>query len=320
MKKLTLSICIFLSALGASAQGRKSFSDFTLLRQFYNPALTGYGGSSLKMLYRDQWTGFENAPRTLFASAEMGSKELSSWAKGEEVGVETTRNSWGLFAMHDEFGPFADSRVGINYGSRARLSEGITLRVGGAATYSLQRLRSQTLILDNPNDPEMTGYLGQDGRSSRFDLALGIALTGEDFYLGYGVRDATGGYEASGDGFLEDANVARHSVQAGVRRGFSESIGVVLNGVYHYDRNDKGLAEGQAKLVFRDMVWLGAGYRQSLAYSFTGGLQLSRFRVGYSYEKATEDAQYMSRPSNEFSLSYSLFNKSAESTRKLTVW
>ncbi|MGV3539661.1 MAG: PorP/SprF family type IX secretion system membrane protein [Rufibacter sp.] len=325
MRKIFISACILFSALGASAQNRKHLANFPLVQQYVNPSLTGFEGGIVKSVYRDQWTGFDDAPRTFFVSAELAGKDLVSWANGENrsvngEAVSTTGGALGLYALHDTFGPFADTKIGLSYGASVRLSEKLSLRAGTAVTFSKQRMRSNELVLDQGYDPELMGYAGQDGAASKLDVDLGVTLTGDNFYLGYSLQDITNGWLAGGDGFYEDYYTSQHAVQAGVRASFANQFGIVVNGLYRYDKNNESSAEGQAKLVFQNTFWAGAGYRHDLAYTYIAGVRVGQFRVSYAFETTTGKAQYMAKGSNELSVSYTLFSPVVSKTGKVSIW
>ncbi|MBD1398870.1 PorP/SprF family type IX secretion system membrane protein [Pontibacter sp. JH31] len=331
MKKLILSILLVGSVLGANAQNRKHIANFSLFQQYYNPALTGYEGTMLKTFHRNQWSGFEGAPKTFFASAELDLADLSAWKRSDLSKTKRhdfydrqagAKHAFGLAVLQDQFGPFSESQVHLSYASRIRLSERLSLRWGGAATYSAQRLDGNKLTIDNENDPEYQDVMGQRVRQGKLDLNLGWMLTEENFYLGYAMQDITKtGIVASGDEFLQDLYTRKHFVQAGYRTAVSDQIGIVANAMLQYDDQLKEGAEVQLKAVYQNMFWLGGGYRKDLAYNATAGIRFEQFRIGYAYEMPTADAKYISRGTNEISLTYNLIPvKYPKYGKQVTIW
>ncbi|WP_181307479.1 PorP/SprF family type IX secretion system membrane protein [Rufibacter sp. XAAS-G3-1] len=330
MKKLTISICLLLSALGASAQSRKHIANFSLFQQYFNPALTGYEGSMVKTFYRDQWTGFEDAPRTLFASVELDQADISAWRKTDVLKTQETdaysrqagaKHAWGLSLLHDSFGPFVETQVNLSYGSRIRLSESLSLRAGAALTYGIQRMNGNKLVLDQANDQEFANYLGNENRVNKLDVNLGVMLTGENFYAGYALQDATKGGISSGDEFMDGTYTMQHVAQVGYRTAVSEQVGLVANGIFRYDSKQKETTEVQAKAVFQNIFWVGGGYRHNLAYTLNAGVRLNQFRVGYVHEMPTGDAHLIGKNTSEFMVTYNLIPaKYPKMGRKVTMW
>ncbi|MFB9865003.1 PorP/SprF family type IX secretion system membrane protein [Rufibacter immobilis] len=329
MKKLTLSICLLLSVLGATAQNRKHIANFPLFQQYFNPALTGYEGSMVKSFYRDQWTGFEDAPRTLFASVELDLADVSAWRKTDVLKTQQedaysrqagAKHAWGLSVLHDTFGPYKESQLFLSYGSRIRLSDKLSLRAGAAVTYSFQRLNGNKLTVDQSNDPEFQSVLGQDARISKLDVNLGLMLTSENFYVGYALQDVTQGGLASGEEFISAKFALQHIAQAGYRHALTEQVGLVANGIFRYDSNLGETVEGQVKAVFRNMFWLGGGYRHDLAYTANAGFRINQFRLGYVQEMPTGKAN-IRRNTSEFMVTYNLFPvKYPKLGKNVTMW
>lgn len=331
MKKFILSILLVASVLGANAQNRKHMANFQLFQQYYNPSLTGYEGSMLKGFHRNQWTGFEGAPRTYFASAELDLADVSAWKKNDLLRTRQhdsydrqagAKHAFGLTVLQDQFGPFSESQLQLGYASRIRLSEKLSLRWGAAATYNALRLDGNQLTVDNEHDPEFQGVLGQRLRQGKLDLNLGWTLTAENFYIGYAMQDVTkGGILSGGDEFLQELYTRKHLVQAGYRTALTDEFGLVTNAMLQYDGRLKESAELQAKAVYQNMLWLGGGYRQDLAWSATAGIRLEQFRIGYAYELPVQNARHVSRSTNEISLTYNLIPvKYPKYGKQVTIW
>ncbi len=330
MKKILLTIALVASVLGLNAQNRKHVANFSLFQQYFNPALTGYEGSMLKTYYRNQWTGFEDAPKTIFASAELDLADMASWKKDGllKTSQDDTYNrqleakhAFGLAVMNDRFGPFTENQVNLSYGTRVRLSEKLSLRWGAAATYSSQQLDVSRLTTDEEADPEFENFNGQNGKMSKFDLNMGLMLTAENFYVGYAMQDIMKGKMTTGDDYLNKAFPQHHVAQAGYRTALTEQFGVVVNGLYRYDDKLEDTMEGQVKAVYQNMLWLGAGYRHNLAYSVQGGVRLNQLRLGYVYEVPNGDAKYMDKATNEIMVTYNLIPvKYPKFGKKVTIW
>jgi len=331
MKRVVLSIAFILSALGLQAQNRKHVANFSLFQQYFNPALTGYEGSIVKTYYRNQWTGYEDAPKTVFASAELDLADIVAWKSGDRLvtaeGEEYSRqagaaHAFGLAVLRDDFGPFSETQLQLSFGTRVRLTESLALRWGAAATYHANRLNGNQLTVDQENDPMFQDYLGSTGRASKADINLGLVLTSDNFYVGYAMQDVLGGKAVSGgDDYLNNTYARQHVVQAGYRVAASEQVGLVANAIYRYDKYLDETVEGQLKGVFSNTFWASAGYRKEQAYTLGAGARLGQFKVGYVYEAPVQDAKHISRSTNEVTLTYNLVSvKYPKYGRTVTMW
>lgn len=327
MKKLLLAVTGLFCAFYADGQSRTDISQFSLFQQYYNPSLTGNYGSAVKSFYRNQWTGFEDAPKTIFVSGEMSFADL----KGRGVSENRRRagsnfnpgnsGALGLSVLNKSFGPYGETQVFLSYGSAIRLTESLNLRWGTALTYKLNSLDGTKLNVAG-DDPKYQHLLGQNNRKSKVDLNLGIALTASDFYVAYAMQDVSkDGFFSTGDAFLEDNYSRKHVVQAGYRTNLSDQVGIVVNSMLILDELQEKTIEGQVKGVYRNMFWAGAGYRNDLAYNLTAGIKLKQLLIGYAYEMPTGDASDMPNNTNEIVLSYQLSTWSGSGRgNKLSIW
>jgi hypothetical protein len=71
MKKITLISLALLLSIASYGQSRKYMSQFSHMQGYFNPALTAYEGTMVKGLVRNQWAGWEGAPKMNFVSAEL---------------------------------------------------------------------------------------------------------------------------------------------------------------------------------------------------------------------------------------------------------
>ena len=313
-------ICFSLSVFG---QSRTDITQFSLLQHYFNPALTGQQGSVVKSLYRNQWTGFEDAPKTIIASGEFALDDLRSKdIRGNaRKGENYNGHALGLSVLHNSFGPYATTQVNLNFGSAIRLSENLNLRWGTALTYTSDRLDGTKLSVAG-DDPKYQHLLGQNNKKSKVDMNLGLALTAENFYVAYAMQDIMKeGIINSGDDFFKDSYSRKHIVQAGYRVSLSDEFGIVLNSIYVNDKLQEQTLEGQAKAVYKNMFWAGGGYRKDLAYNLTAGLRLKQLQLGYAYEMPAGDETAIPNNTNEIVISYHLFPvKSAARDGGLTIW
>jgi type IX secretion system PorP/SprF family membrane protein len=328
MKRVILLICFILTIWQLQAQNRKQMANFSEYKHYHNPSLTGFDGSVVRSLYRNQWTGFEDAPKTMLATAELDLAMI-----GKNKGYFGSRNrgaaanygakhAIGLTLLHDQFGPFKESQLGLSYGSGIRLNEQLSLRWGTALTYTFHRLDGNSLTLEQENDAKYNAVLGQNNRSSRMDMNLGLALTTARYYIGYGMQDVTAGKVVSGgDDYLHSFYTRRHALQTGYRANVTEQWGFTLNGIYQYDEELKSTVEGQVKAIYQDAFWVGAGYRNDLAYNLTAGIRLNQLGIGYAYESPVQEAQAINRSTNEITLSYNLVPlRSNKQSRQRIIW
>lgn len=313
MNKLFLAAILFLTSMGLQAQNRKYISNFSAYQHYYNPALTGNEGSMLRTYYRNQWTGFEDAPKTLFFSGELDLADMRKTSdrtshyqyRNSRSNYGGAQHAFGLIALQERFGPTRETQLGLNYGTGVRLTQSLSLRFGTSVTFNNFRLDGNSLVVDNTGDPRFQHVLGQQNSMSKFDLNLGFALASANYYLGYAMQDITKGHFMNSDNnFTKDIYTRKHIVQGGFRAAMTEQFGLILNGLYQHDEQLEGTAEAQVKAVYNNLLWVGGGYRNDQAFHVAAGLHYRQFRITYAYESPIQEARSISRATNEIGLAY----------------
>lgn len=313
MKRYSIIILLILFVSSAHAQNRQDVANFSQFQQYFNPALTGFGGTSIKNFYRDQYTTFEDAPRTLFLSGEAN---LSGLTQTDAQGLQ---HSFGIAVLHDSYGAMKDNRVNLSYAAGVKIAEKFRLKAGVAAVYNNTKFDINELSISDPSDDAYLSLMNGNSSINKFGVNLGVAVTSDDLYAGYSISDLA----KTGDSdnpYFNDVYVIQHTVQAGYRRAITNNFGLVLNGIFRYDGNLKEATEVQLKTVFMNMFWIGGGYRNDIAYTFNTGVRLKQFKINYSRELSSNKVNNVYRGGNEITLSYNFSPAFSNAAKALSIW
>jgi type IX secretion system PorP/SprF family membrane protein len=303
MKKIiTLFIAIaIVSTTDTFAQSRKYVSQFSHMQGYFNPALTGYEGSMVKGLVRNQWAGWEGAPKTYFISAEIDLADLKS---SGELG----KNALGINLLTDKFGAFRENELVLSYSSRVQISKSAQLRLGAGVNINSVRLDGNNLSSDQAGDPIVMQYFGGFAKMNVLDLNLGLSLTHSNYYLSYGTHNLNQGRLSSGDVFMDKKPLVSIA-QAGYRNSITSNLDVILNGMWRSQSNLPSNIEINAKAVIKNRIWIGGGHRVDYANNFQLGFLMKRMRLGYVYERPMLKSYLLPNTSHELMLSIGLFAK-----------
>lgn len=288
---LTAVVCAVVAS-ASYAQQDPQFTQYMFDRLSINPAYAGSTGNiCATALLRQQWSGFDGAPKTGLVNFHAPIAKLNS-------GV-------GLSVYFDKLGQMNSTA--------ARLSYAYHLKVGAASTLSAGiyvGLTSRTLGRDwvavDPvaNDNAIPG----NGRSaSGFDLGAGLYYKGPKIWAGLSSTQLP-------QTELKDVSVqnVRHYYAQG---GFDWWIG----GDKKYTLQPSVLLKSDAVstqidlsalFLYDDMVWIGASFRTEDAIAPMIGYQHrfpngnSMARIGYSYDVTTSELRNYSSGSHEVMLSY----------------
>lgn len=309
MKKLVLIILSLQLSVAAFSQSRKYISQFSHVQSYLNPGMTGYEGSVVKGFVRNQWSGWEGAPKTYFVSAELDFSQLGG---SGELG----KNAVGINLLSDEYGAFRETELIISYGTRVQLSEQASLRLGAGVNINQIRLDGNSLNTEQANDPRVMQYLGGFANMNVLDFNLGMSLTHPNYYVSYGVHHVNRGSISNGDVFM-DRKPMVNIVQAGYRNRVTNQMAIIVNGMYRSQEDLPENMELNLKLLFYDRVWIGGGHRFDYANHAQLGMVMGRVNVGYVYEFPKQESYLLPNPTHELMVTFRLFDTES---RMLNLW
>jgi type IX secretion system PorP/SprF family membrane protein len=293
----------------SNAQSRKYISQFSHVQSYLNPGMTGYDGSTVRGFVRNQWAGWEGAPKTYFISAELDFSELGG---SGELG----KNAIGINLLSDEYGAFRETELIISYGTRVQLSKQASLRLGAGVNINPIRLDGNSLNTEQANDPRVMQYLGGFANMNMVDFNLGMSLTHPNYYVSYGVHNVNKGSISSGDVFM-DRKPMVNIVQAGYRNRVTDQLAIIANGMYRTQEDLPANVELNLKFLFYDRVWLGGGHRFDYANHAQLGMVMGRVNVGYVYEFPQKESYLLPNPTHELMVTLRLFEREEKS---LNMW
>lgn len=297
-----LLVLLFYCPLMIKAQSRKIISQYQEIHGYYNPSLSGYQGSSVKTLVRNQWGPLDRNPRSYFVGGDLDFSDLSGTPDSSVEG----KNAMGVSLLADGHGAFKENQLQINYASRIRVSEKANLRLGAGLFYQAVRLDGNLLTFEQQNDPRLSEFIGKISDQQFFDFNLGMSLTHSNYYFGYALHRLNSGNISSGDSFIE-LLPKEHLIQAGFNNQINSSLKFSTDLLFRSWKEGKDILEVNLKMWFKDSFWLGAGHRFDYASNIQTGIQIKNIRFGFVYELPSTGSYLLPGNIQEFIFSYSLF-------------
>jgi type IX secretion system PorP/SprF family membrane protein len=293
-KRLFVIITAFLLAGSAMGQQDPQFSQYYFNRQVINPAYAGvWETTSFMALARNQWTGWNGAPRTYTLS-------LQSPLDNQKVAL-------GLNIVGDYVGK--EKRFGLwgDYVYRVRLSETTDMRMGLKAGFtSYSNNLTEYRLSPGVNDPSF-----QVDLNSRFlpNFGMGFFIHNEHYFLGFSIPKVI-------DNDLKDDEYSNFSGQAEARHFYLEGgalLKIDKDLLFKPGIMFKAVAEApvqidlSASFLLSEKIWLGAIYRSFDAFGVTAQWLLGTdMKLGYAYDYPVSKLGRHNFGTHEVMVAYSL--------------
>lgn len=335
MKNIFLSaIAIVFSVSISQAQDKILLDQYFQNLPAFNPALTGSNDFlDVRMGYRQQWMGFDGAPRTMYLSGygALNNKEAPSFQRHSirtsglndnsskpVSGIPALKQGVGGNLEIDEQGPFSQTEVNLNYAVHIPISYRTYLSFGLApGIYNAKVDFNKVDVKDAETDPTYQDLLGNGESSTFFQLSGGISLYSDRFYAAYSMMELTHSLISGNETLNNDGGSVRHQVMGGYRFYLNQDFEFVPNAFVRMEKAMPLLWDAGARVQYKGQFWMGASYRNDNSLiGMVGLLYNDMIRIGYSYGHKTSGTDTFSSGSHELVLGIQFFNHS----KYISMW
>lgn len=344
MKKKLLILVSVVFANVVVAQQRSHYTQYILNNYILNPALTGIENyTDVKVSVRDQWVGLQGAPRTVYFTAHgpIGKKDYKTTATSYNIPGENPRGNsyWesytasephhgvGLTVVNDKTGNFNRFTADVSYAYHLGLNSRVNLAAGFSAGITMVGLNADGKMFfgANPSDPSVASTTSELNKLKP-DLNVGIWLYSADYFIGIAGQQVIPQKLIFADDAtlkLKGKLVPHVFFTAGYRFMLNDDINAIPSVMVKYINGEftsNYQLEGNVKVQYRDLLWLGGSYRQFDGYAVMGGLNVGNtFNIGYSFDFTKTDLQTYSRGTHELMIGFLLGNRYGDTCPR-NVW
>lgn len=314
MKRLMAFIIFLLlvSVLPAFTQQRPHYTQYVINPFIINPAIAGIDNYvDLKVSARDQWAGIKGAPRTTYFTihAPIGKNDyrLSSTSFGvpgenprgkaywENYTAADPHHGAGLSIINDKTGNFNFFSAAATYAYHLGLNATTNISAGlsaGITTVSVNRSNHDFDGYGNPSDPAFGSVTAEQLRKIRPQMAAGIWLYARNYFVGLSAQQIvpqTLSFVDDNASILQIGKLIPHLfLTAGYRflvgNDFNVTPSLMMKYIKGSSRNGFQ-PEFNAKVQYRDVLWVGGSYRYRDSYAGMLGLNVgNRVTLSYAYE------------------------------------
>ncbi len=297
-----------------------------------NPAFSGIEDFvDLKVGYRIQWAGFEDAPTNLFISSNMAFKlsprndfkdrgirlfEANAYNEKEtddEFGYRKgKRNGVSFYLLQNSDGGFSNLAGYFSYAYHLRITRQLVWSIGAGVGYEYNKFDPSNITVLNPiNDPTYLSYLNGKNQKSNINFNVGTIIYHKQFFLGYSALNV-GSINISGTNtsYNEQVTKLTHTAQIGFRYRWKYGYLITPSLLVRLRPDNPVEIIGALRARIHDKIWGGLQYSYLGAVSISAGTYITK-NIGFNYAYAfpTTQINRTTLGSHEFILAIKLNNK-----------
>lgn len=263
-----------LLAMACRAQYDVAFSNYWALQSFYNPAATGLDGRlNVQGAYSMQMVGFEDAPATMYAGADL------------PVFFLNPNHGMGAGFMNDKAGIFSTQRFYLQYAYHQPLLGG-RLSIGLRPVMLSQGLSGSNIDTEESNDP---AFPTSDVKGTAFDLDAGLRFSyKQTWYVGISAMHCLSPTVSLGDDKSYEVKMdPTFYLTGGYRLPMKDRrYALATAAAFRTDMQD-WRADLTARLCYdgsKHKMYGGLSYSPTRSVTVLLGIDFHGVNVGYAYE------------------------------------
>ena len=275
------------------AQNDAQMSMYWAVPTAYNPAAVGCDSAlHISAFNRMQWVGVKNAPRTLFAAADMPFK------------VKSVRNGVGAYVLNDKAGLFESTWLGLQYSYSMKLWLG-RLALGLQAGMVNQSFSGSDVYIPEGDAWNNTaeGLPSGDVSGMAFDAGFGAYYELEHAYVGVSALHLTESQIDMEDAFAKEKRIFYFN--AGGNIPIKRTLLIVQPSFLLKTTGQAMQVDYTLRLTYDKKFWGGITLRPKDAVVMMVGADVGAVRLGYAYDIGVSALAKASNGSHELMATYS---------------
>lgn len=294
MKKRFILHILFLIAFKTFAQQEPQYTQYMYNQTLINPAYAGSkGNTSIFGLYRTQWVGLDDAPKTANLSINKP--------------IEGSKLGYGISVLNDQIGVSDETQLAVDIAYNLFFENDSRLAFGLKASGSLLNIDFSKLNQYNPGEQIL-----QNNVSNLFspNIGVGFFYYNKNSYLGVSAPMLFNTKK------YDDINKAEVNQRYHLYLTGGKVFDLSYNLKFKPAFVSKVVAGAPLQLdlstnfMFNEKFVLGAAYRWSASVSMLAGFQLSNtLFIGYGYDAETTRLSNYNSGSHELFLQFDLLGK-----------
>ena len=291
MKKIIIALVVLLGySSTAVAQQDPQYTQYMYNQAVINPAYAGSKDAlSIVSLYRNQWTGFDGAPKTLTLSGHS--------PIGEKVGL-------GLSFISDQHGPVKENNIYADFSYTINVGEVSKLALGVKAGVTLHDIALNSGVTTAvAGDPLFANNVSKTNPNA----GLGAFFYTNKYYVGLSMPNILDSVHLDEDGRNYGSEVQHYFLTGGYVFQLTENTKLKPSFLVKSSFDAPVSFDVNANFLFYDKFEVGASYRNTDSFSGLIGFAFTKsIRLGYAYDHIMSDIQNAASSSHEVFLQFDL--------------
>ena len=291
MKKIIIALVVLLGYSSTTvAQQDPQYTQYMYNQAVINPAYAGSKDAlSIVSLYRNQWTGFDGAPKTLTLSGHS--------PVGERVGL-------GLSFISDQHGPVKENNIYADFSYTINTGVSTKLALGLKAGVTLNNIG---LLSDVTTAVSGDIAYSEDVNNTTPNAGLGAFFYSDKYYVGLSVPNMLKSTHLDTTVSEFGSEELHYFLTAGYVFQLTENTKLKPSFLVKSSFDAPVSFDINANFLFYDKFEVGASYRNTDSFSGLIGFAFSdSIRLGYAYDHIISDLQNAASSSHEVFLQFDL--------------
>ncbi len=275
------------------AQQISQVSQYSMNDYIVNPAVAGSRDYfEAKMMNRNQWSGFTDAPRTFTLSLLAPFKN--------------PKFAMGGYLFVDNVGPTRRTGLQVSYAYHLTINEKMKLGLSASVGLLQFTIDGSRIELASADDPALYNELNSQ---LVFDAKFGAYLYADNWYAGFTLPQLLQNqielYETmDGDlNRLED----HYLVTGGYRFEVTDDIKLEPSVLVKYVYPAPIKIDASLKVIYKEMLWAGGSWRNNDAWVAMIGYEWNEtLSLGYSFDFTTSNLKNYSNGTHEIVIGFRL--------------
>lgn len=301
MKRVLSILSIGLLTSSLYGQQLAQYSQYLRNQYMINPAASGvYDFTDITVSGRWQWAGFDNTPKTAYASGSftLGAKNRNTYNPGirtsssdsltPEVTTGKLKHAFGGQVMMDEYGAFQKMNASATYAVHVPLTPVYNLSFGAKVGMTNNTfLQDRAIPVGSATDNTYQTYVGNQSNRFNLDIGAGLYLYSQKLFVGISADQLTGDLVEFGSGTPFYQRKIHYIFTGGYKIPVNANLTLTPAVLVKFMNPAPVSIEGTIQAEYKERFWGGVSYRHQDAIVGMLGMTINRkFKFGYSYDFA----------------------------------